>query len=1275
MAEADNTSPENLIPKAKKGSELWKWLKELLQKAAEKLKDRSSPDDDPDKKQAKEVLKNIKKLSSRIEQEKQEAVAAGTSVDHDELDKYFPPNLRELIDKMHVEDFIDKYAHKIIPKLADVSKDYITVDAGILDIGYIVSHEMGLDKALAHKVAPAIREEIEKALNRMKMAAKRDEPRITKGESTLEELNRLTKEEAPQEGPQKERRDRDTGDEVYSAYSDEGRLAARLQGRMKSEDLAWFEAMVSPEKFSSLFDERVKALTDSGIEAGAAQVAISDKVTEFVMNSLMTIYNPILDEEPKEFFEKQAQNSGSYNDNPYSAARTFSKMLNALREKSEIDTLKTGGEASPLSQKKFRRLDREVIVVQDDSAGQLVERTMPSTKKSEAKIGEFVEYLREVFETGEDTIDYGHNFKLLTTLGPREGPRGTDPFFSQIKGLAKRFTADKIDTAFRLPYNDVVQASKQKFQSSYARMFADYQWQKDPALLGRFLQSMPAAERRVKDELREQFKGEDVPDWALEWAFQTGRTMYFGLDFGFHEMVSYADPNLQYNGSTSFTGLGGMRGYFDMFEGAKMLNFKKDLILAKAVWTPYTLNMSDVPYDHAEWTRIGESRWKESFVMGQASYAGSFLDGQKLFIDMGNYLGVGGWGTNQGWRVREGYNSWLLPEFKGSTLNRLETPSGDSQILVRGWKRVENIGIPIAENFWQQQVRNKASDENKKLGKDQKPEFITAVVELGNHFYDRYFSDGKGKTSSVGIELLREYIEEYNHEHPGHGETDKQIFEHHIRHVLTDSHYDGARDEAMNKIMNKVATVLTLEQMPAHFVTMEKQRMTEYGVTLLSEVQSQFLPGASSASPEARKEAKKRVDDALANMVYSQEQLRRDASIEMDKSLEANKNLYGDLSQIRSTILNGQGNVLTENYIVGVLEKRFDIPTGNGLTDSRVQDVIRLYRTIHSRITSTPTLSEIRGNSSIDKLFSDAVGARAKSKKSRDSKEQELVDRVEAIEKKVQGGKFRSRVAWWSHALDSNYFGHSVTQPTVAMKFINVSAGGPDVVERDAGQAADTAELMHTQAAVAYGAFKDGAKAGHEKGIHAGYEALEDWIGSFKGKVQGELGSGPAYEMSFRMAQLVDIFFRKDDKAKRLMGEQSYWANHKKRSISDSLIDEGALLMAWDADAEYGWAHYLHHHGKLKKKPSKGVKHREIMQNSKVRKVLGRLPFIGDRLKNKRMSIHDDANTFSEHGLIGWADASYTKLFKQKWLPAIILMLIGLGVLTAKQGSKDIEIT
>ena len=70
------------------------------------------------------------------------------------------------------------------------------------------------------------------------------------------------------------------------------------------------------------------------------------------------------------------------------------------------------------------------------------------------------------------------------------------------------------------------------------------------------------------------------------------------------------------------------------------------------------------------------------------------------------------------------------------------------------------------------------------------------------------------------------------------------------------------------------------------------------------------------------------------------------------------------------------------------------------------------------------------------------------------------------------------------------------------MKFINVSAGGPDVVSRDADQAANSAELMHTQAQTLYReGLKKGAEAAHAKGAHEGFVPLEEWISSFKGIV------------------------------------------------------------------------------------------------------------------------------------------------------------------------------
>lgn len=116
-------------------------------------------------------------------------------------------------------------------------------------------------------------------------------------------------------------------------------------------------------------------------------------------------------------------------------------------------------------------------------------------------------------------------------------------------------------------------------------------------------------------------------------------------------------------------------------------------------------------------------------------------------------------------------------------------------------------------------------------------------------------------------------------------------------------------------------------------------------------------------------------------------------------------------------------------------------------------------------------------------------------------------------------GEVRTRINWWANSLDENIFGHAVTQPSVAMKFINTAATGPDTVKRDAIQAADTAELMHTVSQNLYSAMKKAAFTTHEKGDHGGFEELSEWIRSYKGKVQGELGSDVAYTTVFRTAQ------------------------------------------------------------------------------------------------------------------------------------------------------------
>ncbi|OGK19349.1 hypothetical protein A3D80_00455 [Candidatus Roizmanbacteria bacterium RIFCSPHIGHO2_02_FULL_40_13b] len=1261
MVETDTTSPENgIIPKDKKGVELWEWLKKLLKQAAAKLARRDVPEDDPDKKAAKAVLKNIQKITEKI---KEEAAERGESETIEEVDKKFPPKIREAIEALHVEDFIDNHYKDIVPILGRVAEGALGIDAAIAEIGIYVAHRTGLDKRIGKAIASKLINKVKDAKLRLELGQRREDKwHVEEAEKAIEKLTQMAEADVPP--PERPREKEERQRRPSRSEEDIATLKTRLEDRMSTKDLEWFDTIRDPEEFARHYQEEVRKLMNPdeaavakgkvAVSADKAREMVSEEATKFVMNSLMAIYSPILDEEPREFFEKQAQNAGNFQDNPQNAAQVFSTMLNGLKEQSKIKSADMSLEPDvrkSLKEKQFRRLEKRKSVVLNDQSGQLEEAVLAATELGETDISDFAEYLREVLETGQGTIEFGHNFKLLTTLGPKEGREGPESFFKQIGGYAEgHFTADRIDTAFRLPYNDVVQASKQKFQSSYARLFLENGWQKDPRMLERFLESMPAAERRVKDELREQF-GEETPEWAINWAFHMGRTMYFGLDFGFHEMVSWADPNLKYDGSSTLTGSGYMRGYFDMFETAKMTNtISKDKHLAEAVWLPYTIDMTKVKYDSTEWTKIGRARWNDSFAMGRMGFADSFLDGQKQFIDLGNITKVGGWGTNTGWRVREGYNTWLMPEFKGNTEDKLDIdpkgPDGDRLKFVNSWKRVENIGIPIVENFMQQYIINKTGD---MPGKTNPPEFVEAVQSLGDFFFDRYFSDGGGTVNDMGRQLLDPDLQT------------KEALRKYIGEILTKDVYIGSRQDRLIKILNHVSTVMTFEQLPAHFITMEKQRMTEYGVTLFSQVQGDFLAKEGGSGHE--KDAKERADKALANLIYVQEKLRIDASAQMEKIQDTpHKNLYGDLDSLKSSVMGGKGVMVDEKYIRDILETRFakDKDMDEAERKKLIQDTVEVYATIKKQIVKPPDMDDIRRNKAL-------AGLETKDKK-----------RFEAVEKKVTEGKVKSRAAWWSSALTENVFGHSVSQPSVAMKFINVAAAGPDIVKRDAEQAADCAETLHTRTTELYHVMKEGAKAARDKGPQAGYEPLAKWIGSLKQPIQKQLNSEIAYMVDFRAAQLINMFFKNDDDANKWwkLQPQRYWANFKQKSVSGRFIDPGEPIWSWNKDTEAGWAEYLYRDGKLKRDPPKGlgVKYTEV-DNNLTRRVLQRIPIIGRGIKGKKMFVRDHINTFTYRDLKSWSNSDWREVLKHNYLPAFILALIALGVISAKKGSEDIKVT
>ncbi|HRN70430.1 MAG TPA: hypothetical protein PLS49_04540, partial [Candidatus Woesebacteria bacterium] len=695
----------------------------------------------------------------------------------------------------------------------------------------------------------------------------------------------------------------------------------------------------STEDFVNYYQEYINKIMQEPRENGKewtkelAEKEVTTRIHKTLLYVVNNLYATTLAKAPEAEFDRVASEQGSGYVNPNSV---FNEAVAGKLSRLVNNAKKYQGEANL----NFYTYQRKNTQFYSETTRRVEEATVPTAKLEKVDTVKFFESLREITEIERGALKYQFNFSVLIQHPPAE-----KSLFETIAGYARQnLKTETIDNLYILPYNEVIQAAVMSLEPMYERMFSKYDWKKSTALETELFEQLQPAEKKTLDQLLEYFQDE-VPAWAITRAFYHARLMSFGKEFKYQLLSSYADPLLTDEGDPTFLGEGSFAGnsVYDIMEGAKRWGPGTDPYVVGLPTMPQNISIDDEDFHPEELQKEGEKRWKDSFTNGQMAYFDNkYFRESNPIISITNMTKMGGVDASSGWRVKYAYQHWLN-EMIDVKSHGADLSSDDSQLLVKGWKSVENIGVNVLKNYAESFVIGGGYKENEAKYKD-----------FFKFLYRRYFKEGIGQAMYENIKSDEQYWNMIKSEIFGKKEE------------VT----EAMQNDVINKHIYNAMSVVLFERMPTEFIFMERRRSSQNGVTLQQELLEDLVGtntkrGKWQEGSETQDHIiKNKWDVALDDIIFVQ-QAARVESIHKMKQLEANAAnanelgiLYGDLDKDRSEV----NYAINESYIEQKLKEKFNKEMKNTATTperkKQIADQItrakELYKLMTEKVKAKP---------------------------------------------------------------------------------------------------------------------------------------------------------------------------------------------------------------------------------------------------------------------------------------------------------------------------------
>lgn len=530
-------------------------------------------------------------------------------------------------------------------------------------------------------------------------------------------------------------------------------------------------------------------------------------------------------------------------------------------------------------------------------------RLQPFAEPKKTHAHHFVHYLDQIVDQYVEARKYTHNARAIF-LHPVDPEKG---FYAQLAQFANDMSTVDFDQMMALPNNEVFRDAFSMYDKMVEETFASNDWRHFPSMFELKQNSLHTqVEEDVFNKLKLMYKGRhDVSEAAIEAALSMAVGASRGMFLNEIEKAAYADPHLNEDGTPTFA------SYYNQDASALIAfnplhqhyRWQGTNTIDPILFMPVEGFKKDqtMVHDHTHlWKKM--QSWKDSFVNGRGKTG---LEGQTLFADfLVNVGNIGGPLKRKGWRT----TYMLEPLYiRDESNTKFFAPD-----YVKTWKRFENIGYEVAQDFVGKIPAPFIGEYRGKHGGNAKT--LAQKEELFGYMYKKYFDGDPAKVNDYmrGLRI----------------EAEKEIIKK-IKggHIAPRDIKEAVEIEASNQFMYRVLARMVAQRIPTKLLRLDRDRHSADGVSRWRQIAKDMFP--KDKIPPNRSQTEM-FDEVMKDLLMAEQLLRKEVSVNMRKMLAEGKEVWrhGELDY-----------KLTEGKIVDLLKGKIDDP-------ARLEQIKDLYRRI-----------------------------------------------------------------------------------------------------------------------------------------------------------------------------------------------------------------------------------------------------------------------------------------------------------------------------------------
>ncbi len=861
-------------------------------------------------------------------------------------------------------------------------------------------------------------------------------------------------------------------------------------------------------------------------------------------------------------------------------------------------------------------IEEREVYFENEKGGKMVRQKVPTSELVEVEsFKEYIEKMHVVLEAEKDYLKTGINVNYLLLKGKTQGDA---TFFGQFGNyIEQSLKSSYIDEIYHMPYADLIHAAKIQLSSFFKKSLALNQWIKNPDI---FLTAFSHANRiqsKALFDLIRNFAPEGTSEWAIRRAFFHARTHLSAISQEMHAYSGYGHPNLSEDFKPTYTdpALKNLETYNTWYAGQQW-----------QVADPFVQNMAFLPqpnmkkrydhWDHEDVVNEGKDMFKHMKHLGAMAGVGmeyyDFDTAPNIFEF--NHMKIGGVEQQGSYRIKYPVMPWMFDMLnhlgRDNEHLKMESPG----TLTEAWKRLENLGVDVVKHTFRDHWMLGDKSKHLNFEDDGTLKYDAQWKDLFGFLYERYFKQGIGKDgfkisftdqdlqertvdfASINTkeEFWDQLVEPILHRKavPGEGEKNEDA----------KSRNNREREKYIKEIVTHALTVMSFERLPMDFVFMENPTRSQNGITLLRQLQRDFLKKEKELHPERKISAEEDIDanvtlmkqfeDAIDDVLFVQEKarmvsigemnkfvnLQRDAQQEHEGLKARQKNVYAnDMDRLQSELYSDvrliegndaiKGYRITEEVVRAYLEDKYtnqykhenNIPDSGNIPQQakdemevKINRALDIFKKTQEYIIQKPKENELlTTNADLKKLLGNARIERDM-KRLRIKDVDQYLDQMRAQYNEAQAS-LKSRVMWSGDELLSGKLGIGLND--MAYPFLNFSAVGADMVQRTIEQIRDTQEEVFNYVNGARGAsLVSDLKKYYRK---EDQEKFFDNVSHIRTQIKIWLTQSDYNGMAMRLSENAMNVLRINSDAEDKMVELGYIAGHRPRSAFSAVVKEG----------------------------------------------------------------------------------------------------------------------